>query len=163
MTAPTTAPVARRTVIGAAWAAPVIAVAVATPAHAASTPRPQLAGRADGPEEYPDGGASTFGVHVTNTGAETIPAGSIVATLTDSDPRFSYSGFSGQLWNYTSSFPDGSISFQYDAELVSGDETDILLLLIDSADRSQSPVPVAELVVTAPGFRAATVPLPIVY
>lgn len=155
--------ITRRTAITAAWAAPVVALAVATPAFAASDDRPQLSGRAEGPTEYPEGGASTFGVYVTNTGTGTIPATALVAILPDDDPRYSFSGVSGLLWNYASTSPDGAIAFQYEYDLAPGEESDILLLLINSNDRSQTPVPVANLTLTAPGFRARVVPLPIVY
>ncbi|WP_440709493.1 hypothetical protein [Herbiconiux sp. YIM B11900] len=162
---PTTirATVTRRTVVGAAWAAPVVALAVTAPGAAASDLRPLLSGRADGPTEYPESGSSVFGVYVTNTGPDPIPAGALAAILNDSDPRYSFSGVSGLQWDYSDSFPDGKISFSYLYELAPGEESGILLLLIDSNDRSQVPTPVADLILTAPGFRAGTVALSIVY
>ncbi|WP_028474832.1 hypothetical protein [Nocardioides alkalitolerans] len=158
----TTTPSRRSLLRASVWAAPAVSVVAAAPAFAASTPgepRPTLAGRADGPSEYADSGSTVYGIYVTNTGTEPIAGGTLTALLPDPGDGYSFSGVAGMLWNYADTFPDGQIAFRYDPELAAGEESDILLLLINSDDRSQSPVPVANLLLTAPGYDATVLPL----
>lgn len=153
----------RRTLVGAAWAAPVVALAASAPSAVASEAQTLLGARADGPTEYAESGSTVYAVYITNTGTETLDAGTITALLPEPGDGFSFSGFSGLLWSYADPFPDGQIAFRYDLALPAGEESDILLLLIDNNDRSQNPVPVADLLVTAPGFGVTVLPLEIPY
>lgn len=154
----------RRTFVGAAWAAPVIAVAVATPLTAASTLTPTITARAAGPSEYTPTGATAYALFITNTGTEAIPAGALIATIQVDDVPYEWQGFSGQVWDYASGTPaDGSIDLSHNATLAPNEESDVLLVLIKNPDRTQTPSPVATILFAAPGSSAVAVPLQITF
>ncbi|ROP56778.1 MULTISPECIES: hypothetical protein [unclassified Rathayibacter] len=162
LTAPP-APLARRTLVGAAWAAPVIALAVSAPSAAASGTLPPLGARAEGPAEDVASASTAYRVYATNTGSAPLEGGSVIVVLQDPGSGYSFAGFNGQQWSYADGFPEGRIALRYDPALAAGEESGILLLLIASDDRTQSPVPVADLVITAPGFDVAVLSLTVPY
>ncbi|ROQ15444.1 hypothetical protein EDF54_0306 [Rathayibacter sp. PhB93] len=157
------APLARRTLVGAAWAAPVVALAVSAPTAAASGTLPPLGARADGPAEYRPSSSTEYRVFVTNTGSTPLEGGSVIAVLQDPGDGYVFDGYNGQQWSYAYGFPEGRVALRYDPALAPGEESVVLFLLIANTDRTQSPVPVADLVITAPGFDVTVLSLSVPY
>ncbi|KQQ00542.1 MULTISPECIES: hypothetical protein [unclassified Rathayibacter] len=62
-------------------------------------------------------------------------------------------------WNDAAQSSDGQVALRDDAALAAGDESDPLLLFLAGDDHSQTPVPVAYPVITAPGFGITVLPI----
>ncbi len=158
MSEPEPHPVARRTLLGAAWAAPVVVAAAAAPSAAASPASPNLSVRLSGPS--PLAGVTSWLIWVTNDSTAPIAAGTLTASLPDPAPGYFYSGFSGDVrWNYGDDPSGLTIVFVYNDVIAPGEEAGTLLLLVGKTDPAQTPDPVAILTLTAPGFDPVALPL----
>jgi hypothetical protein len=159
----------RAVMTGAAWSVPVIGLAIATPAFAASGGALSL--RYGGPSRFSEGdGGTALAVWVTNLGTVPIEAGGLVVSMQEG-PGFTFSGFSSLdgAWDYGPPF-DGGLTFQYGMTLdpgTAGNEDDeawvLLLYLASELPEGTQPEATANLVVTAPGFVPATISLPVPY
>ncbi|MCS5715446.1 hypothetical protein NVV95_12925 [Herbiconiux sp. CPCC 205716] len=151
--------ISRRTVVGTAWAAPVLLAAVTAPAAAASETMPTLTLTVSPP--YKDGNTTWFVIRVTNDGTTDIPGGALLAYLPLTDASYWYSGFSGEVaWNYGPDDPTGeSLTFAYDRAVPAGDTAGTLLLILGRTDPDQTPAPVATLTFSAPGYTSASAAL----
>lgn len=161
----------RRTIVAAAWSAPVIVAAVRAPQAAASTSLAPLFIRYDGPNRFTEGdGGSNFLIWITNGGPTTIPAGSLSVAMQEG-PGFYFSGFSGLAgtWDYGPEIA-GGLSFVYYADLLpgtAGNEDDeawpLLLYLANDTPNDVANVPQATLLITAPDHEPAVLTLPVPY
>jgi hypothetical protein len=154
----------RRTLIGAAWAAPVIATAVAAPLAAASTATARLSATYVGPTEYTPSGATTYRVYFMNDGPYSIVSPDLTVFIPTSGQGWNWQGFGGPGWNYA---PDGitstSYTFRYEGTIEPGRNAGLFYFIAGSNDRTASPTPTAQLTAMAPGYDAYSVSLPIPY
>jgi hypothetical protein len=149
-------------VIGSAWAAPVILLAVATPAHAASgggDGGDVFTSFVDGPNDYE--GQSQYSIIFTNTGPGPLP-GDLLVSMQEG-PGFYFSGFSGYYWEYGPAY-DGGLTFIYPEPTPAGEDVWTLLLYLDKDPEGPgSPDATATLLVTATGYQPVTLTLKVPY
>lgn len=151
--------VTRRTVIGSVWAAPVVLLAVAAPAYAASGGGEVFATFVDGPNNYED--QSQYSIIFTNTGTGDLPA-DLLVTMKEG-PGFYYSGFSGYYWQYGPAYDEG-VTFIYPEATPAGEDAWTLLLYLDKDPEGPGiPDATATLHVTATGYQPVTLTLKVPY
>ncbi|WP_440708577.1 hypothetical protein [Herbiconiux sp. YIM B11900] len=152
----------RRTVVGAAWAAPVVLAAIAVPAAAASEDTRRLVLDVSPPSQ--DGPLTRYLIRVTNDSDTDIPAGGLLATLPYSPDGYFFAGFSGDIsWNYGTFDDSGDTPFAYYATIPAHDTAGPLLMYLGKRTSGQTPPPVATLTFTATGFRSESTALPVTY
>jgi hypothetical protein len=131
-----------------AWSMPVIALAVAAPAHAASLAT--LTQRVVGPNLND---VFTYNaLYFTNNSSATIPAGSLTVTLIDESADWNYGGFSSSGAFSYGAITGSTTSFILTEDLAVGAETPLLLLVLHSTLPAGGTARSAPLTVTAPGF-----------
>ena len=159
----------RRTVVGAAWASPIVLAAVAAPASAASQASRQLDLYVSPPARFGPPGEqfavlTQYIIRVTNDSATEIPAGGLTATVLLA-PDFFFAGYDG-VSTWTAGPPDSSgatSTLVYTATVAAGEIAGPLEILLAKARIGQTPSPVATLTFSATGFPSASAGLPVVY
>ncbi|NQX34020.1 hypothetical protein [Herbiconiux sp. VKM Ac-2851] len=153
----------RRTLVGAAWAAPVVVAAVATPLAAASTGEPSLSSTFAGPTR--DGGGGTFyQVYFKNEGPYSLAPTELTVYIPTSGQGWTWQGFGGSGWNYASGgITPTSYTFRYEGTVNPGSNAGMLYFIVSSASPGVEPFPTATLTAMAPGYPSTTLSLPVPY
>jgi hypothetical protein len=155
--------VSRRTLVGAAWAAPVVLAAVATPLAAASTGQPALSSTFSGPTAG-DGGGTVYQVYFRNEGPYSLAPTELTVFIPTSGQGWTWQGFSGPGWNYASGgITPTSFTFRYEGTVEPGRDAGMLYFIVSSANPGVEPFPTAMLTAMAPGYTSTTLSLPVPY
>ncbi|WP_368498676.1 hypothetical protein [Herbiconiux sp. A18JL235] len=149
MTEPEVPSVSRRTVVGAAWAAPVIVALAAAPQAAASAAQ-LLDAFAIGPDISGQPAGTAYRLHVGNSGLSAIPAGGLTLYVDGSDRQWTLEMFDSDGWAYGPGTGGGpTYSYVYTAPLAPGETITIDIVL----RRAPSTVlPTAQFIYSAPGY-----------
>lgn len=161
MTEPEAPSVSRRTVVGAAWAAPVIVSLAAAPQAAASADQtlgvfpigPYLAGSPSG---------TSYLVNVRNDGLSTIPAGALTLYVDSLYKPWTWVLFSGEGWDYGSGGAGGpTYTYVCTAPLAPSETT--WMDIVVSRSPSATSQPTAQLTYSAVGYESNIVSIQVPY